>query len=99
MEASFSFSSWDTFCKGIPDIIETTSATLSPSTIFLWPFIDFSHSFNSISRWVVAFLPKSLNLAASSYLCFSTAIFFISLYSSIDFSNFFIDSGTLTSNC
>jgi len=64
--ASLSFSSWLIFCRGIPVIRETTSATFSPSTIFFFSFSFCSQALVSVSIPALIFLSRSLYLAAPS---------------------------------
>ena len=67
---------------GTPVIIETTSATLSSSTVSLC-FLDSSSHFSwAICSSFSRFFSSSLSLAASSYFCFLTTEFFFSRTSS-----------------
>ena len=92
--ASLSFSFNDTFCKGIPVIIDTTSATSLSLTVSLWDFDSSSHFFLASSRPACNCFSTSRNLAASSYFWDLTTSFFFSLISTIFCSISVISLGT-----
>ena len=79
---------------GIPVIIETTSATLSSVTVTLLSFASFSHCSCAIAKSFSICFSSSRSLAASSYFCFLTTVFFSSRTSSNFFSNSKICLGT-----
>ena len=81
-------------CTGTPDIIATTSATLSSSTVSLCSDMPSSQFFLAMLRSSFMAFSWSLNPAASSKFCAATAFFFFSFASSSCFSRSSISSGT-----
>ena len=82
-------------CTGIPDIIETTFAISSASTVCLLSFNCSSHACFIRSSSTVSSFSLSRKLAASSKFCDFTASFFLLFASSISFSCSSISFGTL----
>ena len=80
--------------RGIPVIIDTTSAILSSLTISLFFLHSSSHWFWAKLNLFSIFFSLSLKLAASSYFWFLTAVFFLSFASSNSFSSSWICWGT-----
>ena len=94
--ANFIPSACAILCTGMPDIIDTTLAISSASTVSRLSFKRSSHSFFITSNWVVSSFSLSRKLAANSKFCDFTASFFLFLASSISFSWSSISFGTLT---
>ena len=83
-------------CTGMPDIIDTTFAISSSSTVSRLSFKRSSQSFFITSNWTASSFSLSRKLAASSKFCDLTASFLLFLASSINFSWSSISLGTLT---
>ena len=92
--ASLLLSVWAIRFTGIPVIIETTSATLSSVTVTLLFLESSSHCSWAIAKSFSMRFSSSRSLAASSYFCFLTTVFFSSRTSSNFFSNSKICFGT-----